>query len=80
MFSRLLNFVEFDEHDIKKYTWKDRAYYKLYQRDIYKNRLGVRCICENCEKETTFKYMKNNNIYPDVEMLLNQVNYLLNRV
>ena len=23
--------------DIKNYTWRDKEYYKLYQRELYKN-------------------------------------------
>ena len=23
------------ENDIKNYTWKDKEYYKLYQRELY---------------------------------------------
>ncbi len=34
--------------DIKKYTWRDTKYYKLYQRELYKKQLGVKCICEHC--------------------------------
>ena len=39
------------EDDIKNYTWRDKEYYKLYQREWYKKRLGVKCICEHCGRE-----------------------------
>ena len=48
------------EDDIKKYTWRDKEYYKLYQRELYKKRLGVKCICEHCGRETTNKNIKKH--------------------
>ena len=41
--------------DIKNYTWRDKEYYKLYQRELYKRQLGVKCICEHCGRQTTYK-------------------------
>ena len=62
--------VEFDENDISNYTWKDKPYYKLDQRKLYKNKLCVRCVCVKiAEKETTSRNVKNIRMYPDVEML-----------
>ena len=46
--------------DIKNYTWRDKEYYKLYQRELYKRQLGVKCICEHCGRQTTYKNMKNH--------------------
>ena len=46
--------------DIKNYTWRDKEYYKLYQRELYKKRLGVKCICEHCGRETTNRYLKKH--------------------
>jgi polyphosphate kinase 2 (PPK2 family) len=48
------------ENDIKNYTWKDKEYYKLYQRELYQRRLGVKCICENCGRQTTNKNLKKH--------------------
>ena len=48
------------ENDIKNYTWKDKEYYKLYQRELYQRCLGVKCICENCGRQTTNKKLKKH--------------------
>jgi hypothetical protein len=48
------------ENDIKNYTWKDKEYYKLYQRELYQRRLGVKCICENCGRRTTNRNLKKH--------------------
>ena len=46
--------------DIKNYTRRDKEYYKLYQRELYKKRLGVKCICEHCGRETTNRHLKKH--------------------
>ncbi len=46
------------EDDINNYTWRDKEYYKLYQREWYKKRLGVKCICEHCGREISKKKFK----------------------
>ena len=46
--------------DIKNYTWRDKEYYKLYQRELYKRQLGVKCICEHFGRQTTNKKLKNH--------------------
>ena len=39
--------------DIKNYTWRDKEYYMLYQRQLYASRLGLKCVCEICGSVTT---------------------------
>ena len=46
--------------NIKNYTWRDKEYYKLYQRNLYASRLGVKCVCEICGSETTNKNLKKH--------------------
>ena len=46
--------------DIKKYAWRDKAYYKLHQRKLCKKRLVVKCICEHCGRETTNRNLKKH--------------------
>ena len=55
--------------DIKKYTWRDKEYYKLYQRELYKRQLGVKCICEHCGRQTTNKNLKNHMTTKNVLIL-----------
>ena len=52
------------ENDIKKYTWKDTEYFKLYQRELYKRRLCVKCICEHCGIQTTNTEIKKHQNTP----------------
>ena len=46
--------------DKKDYTWRDKEYYKLYQRDLYVKRLGLKCMCQNCGSITTNKNLKTH--------------------
>ena len=49
------------ENDIKNYTWKDKEYYKSYERELYQRRLGVKVICDNCGRETTNENLKKTS-------------------
>ena len=49
-----------DNNGDKIYTWRDKEYFKLYQRDLYQRRLGVKCMCENCGAITTNKNLKKH--------------------
>ena len=46
--------------DKKDYTWRDKEYYKLYQRELYVKRLGLKCMCQNCGSITTNKNLKTH--------------------
>ena len=63
--------------DIKNYTWKDKEYYKLYQRELYKKRLGVKCICEHCGRETSNRNLKKHMTTKNVLILFKSENQLL---
>ena len=52
--------------DIKNYTWRDKEYYKLYQRELYKRQLGVKCICEHCGRQTTYKNFKKSYDHKEI--------------
>ena len=46
--------------DKKDYTWRDKEYHKLYQRELYAKRLGLKCMCQNCGSITTNKNLKKH--------------------
>ena len=45
---------EFDENDIKNYTWRDKEYYKLYMRERYRTHICRRVDCEICGKSVIY--------------------------
>ena len=63
--------------DIKNYTWRDKEYYKLYQRELYKKRLGVKCICEHCGRETSNRNLKKHMTTKNALILFKLENQLL---
>ena len=63
--------------DITNYTWRDKEYYKLYQRELYKKRLGVKCICEHCGRETTNRNLKKHMTTKNALILFKSENQLL---
>ena len=63
--------------DIKNYTWRDKEYYKLYQRELYKKRLGVKCICEHCGRETSNRNLKKHMTTKNALILFKSENQLL---
>ena len=46
--------------DIKDFTWRDKEYFRLYQKELYKQKLGCKCMCENCGSVTTYKNLKKH--------------------
>ena len=60
--------------DIKNYTWRDKEYYKLYQRQLYASRLGVKCVCEVCGGITT-----NKNLAKHLETKKCQKHLIVNK-
>ena len=46
--------------DIKDVTWRDKEYFRLYQKELYKQKLGCKCMCENCGSVTTYKNLKKH--------------------
>ena len=46
--------------DIKDFTWRDKEYFRLYQKELYKQKLGCKCMCENCGSITTNKNLKKH--------------------
>jgi len=52
--------AEFDKSDIKNYTWRDKEYFRLYQKELYSRRLGQKCMCEICGAITTNKNLKKH--------------------
>ena len=64
------------EDDIKNYTWRDKEYYKLCQRELYKKRLGVKCICEHCGRETSNRNLKKHMTTKNALILFKSENQL----
>ena len=62
---------DFDKNDIKNYTYKDKEYYKFYNRQLYEQKNGKVCkrdICGSIIKfchlkrhQQTYKCQKNKN-------------------
>ena len=46
--------------DIKDFTWRGKEYFRLYQKELYKQTLGCKCMCENCGSITTNKNLKKH--------------------
>ena len=50
--------------DIKDFTWRDKEYFRIYQKELYKQKLGCKCMCENC------KYYQLSATYDEVLVIL----------
>ena len=58
----------------EKYSWKDKEYYSMYQKQLYQHRLCVKSACENCGRVTTFKNMKNHMRLPICKNFIKDIN------
>ena len=64
-----------DKDDIKNYTWRDKEYYMLYQRQLYASRLGLKCVCEICGSVTT-----NGNLQKHIKTKKCQKHLRINQI
>lgn len=63
---------DFDKNDIKNYTYKDKEYFRLYNRRLYEQKNGKDCTCDICgsiikfchlkRHQQTYKCKRNRNI------------------
>jgi len=51
---------DFDKDDIKNYTYKDKEYYKIYNRRLYEQRNGKDCKCDICGTVVKYCHMKRH--------------------
>ena len=50
----------FDKNDIKNYTYKDKEYYRIYNRVLYKQKTGLDCKCDICGSVVKYCHMKRH--------------------
>lgn len=50
----------FDKDDIKNYTYKDKEYYKIYNRRLYEQRNGKDCKCDICGTVVKYCHIKRH--------------------
>ena len=50
----------FDKNDIKNYTYKDKEYYKIYNRRLYEQKNGKDCKCDICGSIVKFCHLKRH--------------------
>ena len=51
---------DFDKDDIKNYSYKDKEYYKIYNRRLYEQRNGKDCKCDICGTIVKYCHMKRH--------------------
>ena len=44
----------------QNYTWKDKEYYKLYQRELCAKHVGQTCVCEICGKVASVNNLRKH--------------------
>ena len=44
----------------QNYTWRDKEYYRIYQRELYAKRYGETCVCQICGATTTLNHLRKH--------------------